>query len=77
VHTEEIDHEEAIRAASSRVPKRDAIREMLDGLKHARRRLLDQIPGVSDGVTKAIDRSYITAITTSSISSLSMTATQV
>jgi hypothetical protein len=55
--TQEVDHEEAVGAPPGRVPERDAVGEVLDGLEHARRRLLDEVPGVSDGVAEAVDGS--------------------
>ena len=57
------------------MPERDAVGEMLDGLEHARRRLLDEVPGVSDGVAEAVDgRDTVAA---AGVGSLAMAAAQV
>lgn len=75
IHTQEVDHEEAVRAPPSRVPERDAVGEVLDGLKHARRRLLDEVPRVSDGVAEAVDGSD--AVAAAGIGTLPMAAAPV
>ena len=60
--TQEVDHEEAVRAASGRGSHGDAVREVLDGLEHAGGRLLGQVPRVGDGVAEAVDGSDATAV---------------
>ena len=73
--TQEVDHEEAVRAASSRGSHGDAVRKVLDGLEHAGGRLLGQVPRVGDGVAEAVDGSDATAA--AAATALSMAAAEV